>query len=68
MSKSIEIKLNYAGIGQLLKSSEMQSILAAHASRIAGDGSSEVYVSGTRAVGVAKSDKLDNSMLRAIKS
>jgi len=51
MSDKMKFKLNYKGVGELLKSSEMQSVLASYANEIAataGDGY-DVYVGKTRA-------------------
>lgn len=36
MAERVKVKLNYKGVGQLLKSSEMQALLAQHAGQIAG--------------------------------
>ena len=69
MSQSkIEVKLNFAGVGALLKSEGMQSMLRGRAERIAGgDGEVEVYVAGTRAVAEAQSRSKNNDMLKRIK-
>lgn len=71
---NVKIELNRAAVGSLLKSSEMQSILDGHASRIAarGDGEKRVYVAGTRAVARVKSknpkkDMKSNALLKAVK-
>ncbi len=63
----VKIELNYAGVGQILKSAEMQAFLQSCASRIAGDGSTEVYVAGTRAVAEARGTNTNNSMLKRMK-
>ena len=63
MSKP-KIELNYAGVGAILKSTEMQQLLVETARKIAGDGDTETYVAGTRAVANAYSTKQDNEMLR----
>lgn len=69
MAKGLEVKLNYAGVGALLKSAEMQQILQEQAQRLAGSGGEvEVYVAGTRAVAHAKQDGLNNNLLKAMKS
>lgn len=62
-------ELNRAGVGQLLKSEEMQALLRTHAKRIAGrDGEAEVYVAPTRAVAEVRGDNKDNTMLKRMKS
>lgn len=64
----IKFELNRAGVGELLKSPAMQSILEGHARRIAGSsGEVEVYVAGTRAVAEAKQYGLNNSMLKGMR-
>ncbi len=68
MSQSkIEVKLNHAGVGALLKSENMQSMLRSRAEHIAGGGGVEVYVAGTRAVAEAQSRSKNNDMLKRIK-
>lgn len=74
MAKRVVFKLDYAGVGQLLKSSEMQTMLSgiarAKASQ-AGEGyGSDCRVLSTRAVATvytesdeAKRDNLDNNTL-----
>lgn len=63
MSSKVKITLNYAAVGQLMKSPEMQSILSEHARSIAaacGDGySSDVYVGKTRANAMVKTDTVE---------
>ena len=75
MSNKLEFKLNYKGVGQLLKSAEMQSVLSSYASEIknrAGDGY-DIYVGRTRAnVSVATEataqDNLENNtLLKAVR-
>ena len=67
MSQSkIEVKLNFAGVGALLKSESMQSMLRSRAEHIAGGGGVEVYVAGTRAVAEAQGQR-NNDMLRRLK-
>lgn len=65
--QTIEIRLNRAGVGQLLKCEGMQSLLQSRAQSIAGDGEVEVYVAGTRAVAEAKGDNRNNAMLKRLK-
>lgn len=72
-------ELNYKGIGELLKSKEMQQILSQHASDIrgrCGDGyEQDVYVGKTRANAMvraetaqAKQDNLkNNTLLKAVR-
>ena len=54
MAKVLRIKVNYSGVGKLLKSAEMQAICAEHAQEIAtrcGEGyETESRVMGTRAI------------------
>ena len=54
MAERVKVKLNYKGVGQLLKSSEMQALLAQHAGQIAGRCGSgyetDGFVAQTRAV------------------
>lgn len=47
-----KIKLNYAGVGSLLKSEEMQGLLGQLAGQVAARaaGESDVYLAQTRAV------------------
>lgn len=75
MSDKLKFKLNYAGVGQLLKSKEMQDVLKSYADEIgarAGDGY-DVYVGRTRAnVSVmteeAAQDNLENNtLLKAVR-
>lgn len=64
----VKVELNRAAVGELLKSSAMQSLLEGHARRIAGSrGEVEVYVAGTRAVAEARQNGLNNSMLKGLK-
>lgn len=75
MSKGFEFKLDYAGIGELMKSTEMQNVLISFAEQVAGragDGYS-VYVGPTRAnVSVetkseaAKRDNYENNTLEKV--
>jgi len=70
MSNLIKFELNYAGVGELLKSSEMQSVLMEAAQGIAtnaGEGYKAVQMS-TRVIVVpdteeAEQDNLDNNTL-----
>lgn len=73
MSK-VRIELNSAGIREMLRSSEMQALLAERAAEIAmraGDGySSDTYLTGGRAIASAFAetkeayrDNLDNNTL-----
>lgn len=75
----MKFKLNHAGVGQLLKSAEMQKVLADRASAIknrAGDGyEQEGYVAGTRAVATVKATSFkaqkenskNNTLLKAVR-
>ncbi len=67
MAKNVKVELNYAAVGALLKSKEMQGILREQAQRIAGAGEVEVYVAGTRAVAEAGGDNKNNALLKAMK-
>jgi len=70
MANNFKFKLNYAGVGALLKSTEMQNVLATYASQVkdrAGDGY-DVYVGRTRAnvsvvTEVAEQDNYENNTL-----
>lgn len=78
MAKS-KFKLNHSGVGQLLKSSEMQSVLTEKATAIknrAGEGyGQDVYVGKTRANAMvyadsykAKRDNMkNNTLLKAVR-
>lgn len=75
MSDKFKFKLNYAGVGQLLKSEEMTSVLKSYADQAsarAGDGY-DVYVGRTRVnVSVASEeaaqDNLENNtLLKAVR-
>ena len=78
MAKS-KFKLNYAGVGQLLKSSKMQAVLASKATEIktrAGEGyDQDTYVGKTRANAMvyadsskAKRDNMNNNtLLKAVR-
>lgn len=69
-SKLIKFELNYKGVGELLHSSEMESVLMEHANQIAtnaGDGYQAVQ-KGTRVIVVpvtkaAEKDNLNNNTL-----
>ena len=74
-----KFKLNYAGVGQLLKSEEMQNMLADEASAVrkrAGEGyEQDVYVGKNRANAMvsastyqAKRDNMkNNTLLKAVR-
>lgn len=74
-----KFKLNYAGIGSLLKSVEMQDVLSEHATNIknrAGEGyEQDVFVGKTRANAMvkattykAKRDNMrNNTLLKAVR-
>lgn len=78
MSKNT-FKLNYSGVGQLLKSTEMQKVLTDHATKIknrVGDGyEQDVYVGKTRANAMVKAtsfkakrdNKKNNTLLKAVR-
>lgn len=78
MAKS-KFKLNSKGVGQLLKSAEMQNVLSEHATAIrnrCGDGyEQEHFVAGSRAVATvkatsfkAKRDNMkNNTLLKAVR-
>lgn len=78
MSK-VRIKLNRAGVGQLLKSAEMQSVLSEHATAIrqrAGDGyEQDIHVGKTRANAMIKAttnkamrdNMKNNTLLKAVR-
>lgn len=68
MAKKVKIVLNSTGIMALMKSPEMQALLASQARRISGgSGNIEVYVAGTRAVAEAGGDNKGNALLKAMK-
>ncbi len=65
----VKFELNYRGVGELLKSNEMQSVLDSYATRIQKPGfTKEVKLMGSRAVAYVRAAKRDNSLLRALKS
>lgn len=78
MSK-MKFKLNYSGIGMMMKSTEMQNILSEHAAAIknrCGDGyEQDIYVGKNRANAMvktstyqAKKDNLkNNTLLKAVR-
>ena len=63
-------ELNSKGVGELLRSREMQALLGEYAQRIsgsAGKGSEqEVYVAQTRAVAEVSGPKKGNELLKAL--
>lgn len=75
----LQFKLNSQGVGQLLKSAEMQNVLSEHATAIrnrCGDGyEQEQLVAGSRAVATvkatsfkAKRDNMkNNTLLKAVR-
>ncbi|HCS30665.1 MAG TPA: hypothetical protein DIW21_04900 [Enterococcus sp.] len=75
----VKFKLNGKGVGQLLKSAEMQNVLSEHATAIrnrCGDGyEQEQFVAGSRAVATvkatsfkAKRDNMkNNTLLKAVR-
>lgn len=75
----VKFKLNSKGVGQLLKSAEMQNVLSEHATAIrnrCGDGyEQEQFVAGSRAVATvkatsfkAKRDNMkNNTLLKAVR-
>lgn len=65
---NVHFEHNWDGVGELLKSKEMQAELRTHAQRIAGnDGYVEVYVAETRAVAEARGNNKDNAMLKRMR-
>ena len=77
MSSGFKFELDYEGVGQLLKSEEMQSVLISYASAVqnrAGDDYS-VYVGRTRANVSVRTDNDDavqdnyenNTLLKAVR-
>ena len=78
MSK-IEIKLNYAGVGELLKSQEIADTVKEVAEQVAaraGDGyATDVYQAGTRVIAsvytgtrdAARDNLQNNTILRSLK-
>lgn len=79
MAERVKVKLNYKGVGQLLKSREMQALLDQHAGQIAGrcgaGYETDGFVAQTRAVATvyastraARADNaLHNTILKALK-
>lgn len=67
MGKSLEVKLNYAAVGALLKGAEVQRCLAEQAQRIAGGGYVKKYMLDTRAAVKAESKDKNNDMLKRLK-
>lgn len=71
MAQKVKVTLNSKGVRSLLKSTEMQKLLAEKCMDIAKDTDSEwsVYVAGTRSVGEINSNGVKNGtkMLRSLK-
>lgn len=65
MSK-VKVKLNRAGVRELMQSPEMQSILVEHANKIASASETETYVAQTRAVVRVCGDDGNNGLLKAV--
>lgn len=65
--KLIKFELNTAGVGQLLKSTEMQEILNGYASKVSGGDEVEVYVASTRAVAEVHGSNKNNALLKGLK-
>lgn len=65
----LKVELNRDAVGNLLKSVEMQKMLKGHAQNIASKtgGNVECFVSGTRAVAIAKGDDGRNGLLKAMR-
>lgn len=75
----VKFKLNSKGVGQLLKSAEMQNVLSKHATAIrnrCGDGyEQEQFVAGSRAVTTVKANSFkakrdnmkNNTLLKAVR-
>lgn len=75
----VKFKLNSKGVGQLLKSAEMQNALSEHATAIrnrCGDGyEKEQFVAGSRAVATVKATSFkakrdntkNNTLLKAVR-
>ena len=67
MSKSkVRIKLNRAGVRELMRSPEMQAILMEQAEKIARESETEAYVAQTRAVVKVYGDGGNNELLKAM--
>lgn len=68
MSK-IRFKLNRKGVGELLKSAQMQRVLQDYASRVQGQMGEEfeTYIAGTRAVVGSRSRKGDKQAMKGNK-
>lgn len=60
---NVRIKLNYSGVGQLLKSSELKALLKAQAEEIAGrcgaGYASDTKMMGTRVIASAYTDTVE---------
>ena len=79
MAERVKVKLNYKGVGQLRKSSEMPALRAQHAGQLAGGSGSgyetDGFVAQTRAVATvyaatraARADNArSNTILKALK-
>ena len=65
MSK-VRIKLNRAGVRELMQSPEMQAILVEHANKIASASETEAYIAKTRAVVRVYGDDGNNGLLKAV--
>lgn len=79
MANGVKVSVNYAGVGQLLKSKEMQDMLESRASEIknrCGDGyETDTYIAGTRVIAsvytgdfdAMRDQKNNNTLLKALK-
>lgn len=67
MSK-VKVVLNSAGVRELLKSTEITSIIERHAEAIARKGAGEVetYIAPTRVVAKVSGDDGNNGLLKAV--
>lgn len=67
---NFHFELNKKGVGELMKSREMQSLLQEHAQRIsraAGSGhEQELYMASTRAVVAVSGSNERNALLKAL--
>lgn len=67
MSK-VRVVLKREGVRQLMRSQEMQAVIAGHARNMAAKSGGEVesYVAQTRAVSIVRGDDGNNSALKAM--
>lgn len=68
-SGRIRIKMNRQGVGEFLKSSQMENLVEKRALAIANrvDGEVKTYMPGTRFVAKVVADNADDKLLKAVR-